>query len=171
MQQRTSILTADFDETIRMESEFDEDFHLFDRNRRNLHFQEQLAHRVRQQINATIASFIKASKIHLNVGQRFLINRSSIFISVETLSISSLMKKEIRFVENARLRLPSILHPSLHGHSTVLLLVRSSLFSRHRSSSCLVNHGTFGSVWHFSIAVEHAPLSIDLFDFVRSAWK
>ena len=35
----------------------------------------------------------------------------------------------------------------------------------------LVNFGTIGPVWHFSVAVEHARLSIDLFGLVQSTWK
>ena len=66
----------------------------------------------------------RALNIHLNVEQQFTMNTPSIFMSMETVKVGSLLGKEIPSVGNARLRLPSIWNLSLDPHQTGSLRVR-----------------------------------------------
>ena len=145
---------------------------LFDADR-DVRSEKHLASRVMKEINASTSLLTRTLKIHLNLGQRFLINTSSVFISLETLSMQSLSEKGILEIDDARLRLPSTLNPSLNSSDSYLLRVRLSLFSIDRVllHFHLVNFGAISPVWHFSVVVEHRCLSIDLFDLVRSTWR
>lgn len=74
--------------------------------RRNLYYQQQLANQINEQSASTIALLTSALNIHLNIGQNLMFNTSSIFLSLETISIDSLANKIIQPMNNAQIQLP-----------------------------------------------------------------
>ena len=75
---------------------------------------------------------------HLNLGQHFLLNTSSIFISFERLSLDSLLNiKQIFSLPNVRLLLPSTLNISFDPSLTPTLRVRPLVLLPSRPRSCL----------------------------------
>jgi hypothetical protein len=95
---------------------------------RNVQSQKSVANQVFEQMNELISLLTRGLNVHLNVGQNFTLNSSSVFMSMETLATESLFNKEIQSVGNARLRLPSQLNLSLDPHLRHSLRVRSSSF-------------------------------------------
>jgi hypothetical protein len=61
--------------------------------------------------------------IHLNIDQNLTMNTSSVFMSLETISIESLSNKIIQQVENAEIHLPSNLNSNMNNKQTVSLRV------------------------------------------------
>ena len=94
-------------------------------NGRNAFYQKQLAQQITTQTKETTALLTAALKVHLNLGQQLLMNTSSIFVSMETVSINSLTNRTIQPMNNAHIRLPTaMLDPS--NNQTISLRVRSS---------------------------------------------
>ena len=83
-----------------------------DRNR-NLFEQKQLAMVIRDKVDQINTLLTQALNIHLNLGQSFVVNTSSTFMSIETLSATSLSKREIRPMEGVSILLPSLTNLSL----------------------------------------------------------
>ena len=73
---------------------------------RNIYFQKQQADQVVSQTIETMSLLTNALKIHLNLGQNSTMNTSSVFMSLETLSMDSLHNKIIRPLGNAQIHLP-----------------------------------------------------------------
>jgi hypothetical protein len=91
---------------------------------RNAYYQKQLAQQLTTQLKDTTALLTAALKVHLNLGQHLLMNTSSIFVSMETVSINSLTNRTIQPMKNAHIRLPAnMLDPS--NNQTISLRVRS----------------------------------------------
>ena len=130
--------------------------------RRNLFYQQRLARQVSRQMNELTSLLTKALIIHLNIGQQFNMTTPAMFTSLETLSTDALM-------DNARVRLPTVLHRSLNGTERVLLRVRFFFLSLELkvTMSVLVHLRTFGCLW----SIEYESLQIDLVDPTRSRWK
>ena len=59
------------------------------------------------QVKETISLLTSALNIHLNIGQNLTMNTSSIFMSLETISIESLSNKFIQPIGNAQIHIPS----------------------------------------------------------------
>jgi hypothetical protein len=74
---------------------------------RNVYYQKQTANQINQQTNETISLLTSALNIHLNIRQSLTMNTSSVFMSLETISINSLSNKVIQQVGNAQIYLPS----------------------------------------------------------------
>ncbi len=66
-----------------------------------------------------------ALNINLNIGQNLTMNTSSIFMSLETISIKSLSNKMIQPVGNAQIQLPSNLNSDFDNDETISLRVCS----------------------------------------------
>ncbi len=66
-----------------------------------------------------------ALNINLNIGQNLTLNTSSVFMSLETISIQSLPNKMIQPVGNAQIQLPSNLNSDFDNDQTVSLRVCS----------------------------------------------
>ena len=114
-------------------------------NGRNAFYQKQLAQQVTTQTEETTALLTAALKVHLNLGQQLLMNTSSIFVSMETVSINSLTNRTIQPMSNAHIRLPTtMLDPS--NNQTISLRVRSSSHQNTLISSrySLVHHAATG---------------------------
>ena len=62
-----------------------------------------------------------ALSAHLNIGQQSTINTSSIFMSLETLSVDSLANKQLRPCDSVQIRFPSY-WPSNITNETLLSL-------------------------------------------------
>ena len=62
-------------------------------------------------------------KVHLNVGQNMTINTSSIFMSLETLTMSALSRKTVHQTESARIQLPPTIAVGSPDHSSISLRV------------------------------------------------
>ena len=105
-----------------------------DRNR-NLFYQRRLANEVMTQMDDTISLLTSGLNRHLNLGQHFLVNTPSVFMSFERLSSESLLnKKQIRSLHDVRLLLPSTFNVSFDPLTIPLLRVRFSFLSTSRSS-------------------------------------
>jgi hypothetical protein len=77
---------------------------------RNLYYQQQIANQIITQSIETISLLTAALHIHLNIGQNFTINTSSVFMSLETTSMESLSNKLIQQIENTQIHLPSTIN-------------------------------------------------------------
>ena len=113
----------------------------------NLFDQKELSSRLLKQMKEVSSLLTRSLNIHLNVEQQFTVNTSSVFMSLETLKIQSLLRKEIPSVGNAWLRLPSTWNLSLQEYPTGSLRVRSFLFMQVDFSlqSALEPLASFGS--------------------------
>jgi hypothetical protein len=82
-----------------------------------------MADQIRTQSTDTISLMTSALNIHLNIGQNLTINSSSVFLLVETTSISSLSNKLIQQIGDAQIRMPSSFSLSTNDHSSISLRV------------------------------------------------
>ena len=73
---------------------------------RNEYYQRQLANQIEITTTRTLSLLTNALKIHLNVGQNMTINTSSIFMSLERLTIPALSRKTVYQPESGRIQLP-----------------------------------------------------------------
>ena len=96
---------------------------------RNRFYQQQLVTRIQQQAAEVMSLVTKTLQIHLNRGQNLVMNTSSAFISVESISPSSLFEKVIRPVGNTYMRLPSNVILAIDNSTTIAIRVRHFLQS------------------------------------------
>jgi hypothetical protein len=92
--------------------------------RRNLAFQQRLAHEVTRQMNDLTSLLSQGLNIHLNIGQQFNMNTPGVFMFSQALSADALGIKEIHFVDNAPVRLPFTGNRSVNGTERASLRVR-----------------------------------------------
>jgi hypothetical protein len=90
---------------------------------RNIYYQKQMASQITIQTTETISLITAALNIHLNIGQNLTMNTSSVFMSLETISVESLSDKTIEQVGNAQIRLPSTFASNINNNQTVSLRV------------------------------------------------
>ncbi len=95
---------------------------------RNTYYQKQAANQIINQVNELISLLTSTLNIHINIGQNLTINTSSAFMSLATVSISSLSNKQIQQVGNAQVRIPSNFNSNISNSSTVSLRVSFFLF-------------------------------------------
>lgn len=93
-------------------------------NGRNRYYQRQLAQQINNQMIETISLLSSALNIHLNLGQQSTMNTSSLFLSLETVSLQSLSKKVIHPLGQVQIQLPSKVD---HYSGNAILSVRVSL--------------------------------------------
>lgn len=74
---------------------------------RNLYYQQQTADLINDQTRKTISLLTSALNVHLNQGEHFTTNTSSVFMSLEMLSFEFLSNKTIQTRGNAQIHLPS----------------------------------------------------------------
>ncbi|CAF1517802.1 unnamed protein product, partial [Adineta steineri] len=74
---------------------------------RNIYYQKQLANQINSQVTQMISLLTSSLNIHLNIGQKSIINTSQSFVSLETISIQSLKDKLMKQVENTQFNIPS----------------------------------------------------------------
>ena len=119
---------------------------------RNQYYQRQLANQIQSKTTATLGLLSNALNVHLNMGQNMTMNTSSIFMSLETVSIRSLGNRLVQQSDGARTQMPSSLQLDSHSHPSVSLRVRSPSplhrFLLNRLLlvyfSLLVNHAAIG---------------------------
>ena len=105
-----------------------------DRNR-NLFYQRRLANEVLTHMDDTISLLTSGLNRHLNLGQHFLVNTSSVFMLFERLSLESLLKKkQIRSLPDVCLLLPATFNVSFDPHIIPTLPVRLPFLSTFRFS-------------------------------------
>ncbi len=63
--------------------------------------------------------------VHLNFGQNMTINTSSVFFSIETLSMASLRNKVIELVDGAQIHFPSNFSLTINDSGKILVRVSS----------------------------------------------
>jgi hypothetical protein len=90
---------------------------------RNNYYQQQMADTINTQSIETTSLMTNALHIHLNIGQKLTINSSSVFLSVETISISSLSNKLIQQIGDAQIRIPSSFSLATDDKSAISLRV------------------------------------------------
>ncbi|CAF4252796.1 unnamed protein product [Adineta steineri] len=73
---------------------------------RNIYYQKQLANQINSQVTQMISLLTSSLNIHINIGQKYLINTSQSFVSLETISIQSLKDRLVKQVENAQFNIP-----------------------------------------------------------------
>ncbi|CAF1688606.1 unnamed protein product, partial [Adineta ricciae] len=74
---------------------------------RDLYYQKQAQTQISEQSKRTIALLTSALNNHLNIGQNFTINSSSVFMSLQTTTIQSFSNGIIKSIGNAQVQLPS----------------------------------------------------------------
>ncbi|CAF4813661.1 unnamed protein product, partial [Rotaria socialis] len=74
---------------------------------RNIYYQKQATNEISTEVEQTISLISSALNIHLNLGQNLTVNTSSIFMSMETISVGSLSNKSIEQIGDARIQMPS----------------------------------------------------------------
>lgn len=92
---------------------------------RNFYYQKQMAEQMTARSRETTSLLTSALNIHLNLGQNLTINTSSVFMSLETISVQSLANKTIQSVGNARIQLPVVLNTSVTNNQSLSLRVCS----------------------------------------------
>lgn len=101
-----------------------------DRNR-NIFYQKELAKEIIDQTSAILSLVTQSLNIHLNLGQQFQLTNPSLVVSLETLTLSSLSKKEIQPIPGVQLRFPSTINASTSTNGStsvrVRILLRSSI--------------------------------------------
>ena len=93
---------------------------------RNQYYQRQLANQIEITTARTLSLLTNALKIHLNVGQNMTINTSSIFMSLESLTIPALSRKTVHQPESGRIQLPPSIRVGSNNDTSILLRVRFS---------------------------------------------
>ncbi|UJR38826.1 hypothetical protein I4U23_031491 [Adineta vaga] len=88
---------------------------------RNTYYQMQTANTIAYQVIETLSLITSAVNIHLNIDQHMTVNTSSVFLSLETLSISSLRNKIIQPFPNSQIQIPSIFNLTVNNNVTVFL--------------------------------------------------
>ncbi|CAF0947824.1 unnamed protein product [Adineta steineri] len=73
---------------------------------RNIYYQKQLANQINSQVTQMISLLTSSLNIHINIGQKYLMNTSQSFVSLETISIESLKDRLVKQVENAQFNIP-----------------------------------------------------------------
>ncbi|CAM4981739.1 unnamed protein product, partial [Rotaria socialis] len=124
LQQRTNVLDLDFSRANTLPSDYDTDLELdwsnpnlfadgndfswetIEKNR-NIYYQKQATNEISTEVEQTISLISSALNIHLNLGQNLTVNTSSIFMSMETISVGSLSNKSIEQIGDARIQMPS----------------------------------------------------------------
>ncbi|CAF1309622.1 unnamed protein product [Rotaria magnacalcarata] len=136
LQQRTNVLDLDFSRANTLPSDYDTDLesvwsnpNLFaDGNdfswetiekNRNIYYQKQAANEICTEVEQTISLISSALNIHLNLDQSLTINTSSIFMSMETISVDSLSNKSVEQIGEARIQMPSNLQFSATNSSSL----------------------------------------------------
>jgi hypothetical protein len=90
---------------------------------RNIYYQKQTADKIISQTTETISLLTSALNIDLNIGQNLTMNTSSVFMSLETISVGSLSKKFIQQVGNAEICLPSNINSNRNENEIISLRV------------------------------------------------
>jgi hypothetical protein len=93
-------------------------------NGRNTYYQQQMANQIISQVSQTNSLITSALNVHLNIGQNLTMNTPSVFMSLETTSISSLTNKIIQQVGNAQIRIPSRFNLFTNSSSSISVRVR-----------------------------------------------
>ncbi len=75
------------------------------------------------EVNQIVSLVTSSLNIHLNIGQKMIINTSEIFVSFETISIESLFNKQVKQVGGVEIHLSSNLILSFNNNSSVSLRV------------------------------------------------
>ena len=73
---------------------------------RNIHQQRKFSNEMTTKVHQMISLLSSTLNLHINVGQNCQINTPEVFMSMETLSTTSLSNKSIEPVSNARIQLP-----------------------------------------------------------------
>ncbi|CAF0788844.1 unnamed protein product [Adineta steineri] len=138
LQQRTDILDLDSSRATAFPTDYDTDLesawsnpNLFSdgndfswetiQQGRNTYYQKQLANQVTTKVNQILSLLTSISNIQLNIGQNLIINTSSTFMSLETISMKSLSNKQVQQVGNARINIPKNFKSNISDNSTVSL--------------------------------------------------
>jgi hypothetical protein len=87
-----------------------------------------MATQINSQVTETISLITSALNIHLNIGQNFTMNTSSVFLSIETTSITSLSNKIIQQVGDAQMHIPSSFNLSTNDNTSISLRVCLNTF-------------------------------------------
>ena len=95
---------------------------------RNAFFQKQMADQVQRRVDEATSLLTDALSIHLNVGQTFIMNTSSTFLTLGKVSTESLLERVQSRVAGGQVFLPSTLFSNqTSNNSPVFARVRRSL--------------------------------------------
>ena len=118
-----------------------------DRNR-NILYQKELAKEMIDQSSEILSLVTQSLNIHLNLGQQFQLTNPSLLVSLETLTLPSLAKKEIQPIPGVQLRFPSKINVSSFSNGSTSVRVRLCLVSSlDAERSNLVHCRAIGVLW------------------------
>ncbi|CAF0948798.1 unnamed protein product [Adineta steineri] len=91
---------------------------------RNIYYQKQLANQINTRVTQMISLLTSSLNIHINIGQKYLMNTSQSFVSLETISIQSLKDRLVKQIENAQFNIPSNFILNTTSNSSISLRSR-----------------------------------------------
>ena len=91
---------------------------------RNQYYQRQLSEQIQTKASATLDLLSSALKIHLNVGQNMTMNTSSLFMSMETVTVKALSTRTVYQSGGARIQMPPTLRLDANNQTSISLRVR-----------------------------------------------
>ncbi|CAF3869870.1 unnamed protein product, partial [Adineta steineri] len=98
---------------------------------RNIYYQKQLANQINSQVTQMISLLTASLNIHLNIGQKYRMNTSQSFVSLETISIQSLKDRLVKQVENAQFNIPSDFVLNTTSNSSISLRSKIDLLASY----------------------------------------
>jgi hypothetical protein len=101
---------------------------------RNIYYQKQAANQISTQTTDTMSLLTSALNIHLNIGQNLVMNTSSVFMSLETITIKSLSNKLVQQTGNAQIQIPSNFESNSTNDASISL--RVDLFVLYLNTFC-----------------------------------
>ncbi|UJR18466.1 hypothetical protein I4U23_005372, partial [Adineta vaga] len=138
LQQRTNVLQSDFDSSTKIPDDYDTNLEsdwsnlklFIDENdysidkineNRNKYYQEKLSNEIMNKVNEIVSLVSQSLDIHLNIGQKMIINTDETFLTFEKISIGQFFNKTFEQVGGAKIQLPS--------NSTLSFLEKNSTVS------------------------------------------
>ena len=91
---------------------------------RNQYYQRQLSNQIQTKTSATLDLLSSALKTHLNVGQNVTMNTSSLFMSMETVTVKALSTRTVYQSGGARIQMPPTLRLEPSNQTSISLRVR-----------------------------------------------
>ncbi|CAF0758584.1 unnamed protein product [Adineta steineri] len=135
LQERTSTLDLDYSRANMIPTDYDTDLesawsntNLFGggdevsiEKNRNIYYQKQLANEISTQVTSIISLITSSLNIHLNIGQNSTINTSQTYMSLETISVTSLSDRIVKQIGNAQFHIPSDFILNTNDNSSISL--------------------------------------------------
>ncbi|CAF4148171.1 unnamed protein product, partial [Adineta steineri] len=102
---------------------------------RNIYYQKQLANEISTQVTSIISLITSSLNIHLNIGQNSIINTSQTYMSLETISVTSLSDRIVKQIGNAQFHIPSDFNLNTNDNSSISVRSKMDVLASFGKSS------------------------------------